>query len=156
MLLSNFRHRRQQRRTDCLVACADMVLTHLGIQIGYNRVATLIRAGESFTPFRNLSHLETLGLFIKSDKKGDASIFEMYIDLGLPVIAAVQTWHWSHWGEVITEHAVVVVGIDQAHDLVYINDPYFPNAPIEMSLIAFECGWQEKDRQYVVIGLAPL
>lgn len=41
------------------------------------------------------------------------------------------------------------------NDLIYIHDPFFPTAPIEMSLIAFEIGWQEKDRQYATIGLAP-
>ena len=34
MLLSNFAHRRQQRESDCLVACADMALNHLGIHVG--------------------------------------------------------------------------------------------------------------------------
>ena len=33
---------------------------------------------------------------------------------------------------------------------------YFAEAPIEMSLLQFEIGWQEKDRQYAVIGLAAL
>lgn len=34
-------------------------------------------------------------------------------------------------------------------------DPYFADAPIEMSLVEFQMGWEEKDRQYGVIGLAP-
>ena len=50
---------------------------------------------------------------------------------------------------------MVVVGIDRENGLIYINDPFFPNAPIEMSLIAFEIGWEEKKRRYAVIGLAP-
>ena len=85
----------------------------------------------------------------------DASLFESQIALGLPIIVGVQTLDWEHWGKVVTEHAVVVVGIDRENGLVYINDPYFAEAPIEMSLIAFEIGWQEKERQYAVIGLAP-
>ncbi|MFN8486511.1 MAG: C39 family peptidase [Caldilineaceae bacterium] len=156
MLLSNFRHRRQQHRSDCLVACADMVLNHLGLSIGYDRLAKLLRAGESFTPFSRLRYLESLGLFLEAGERGDLSIFTTYIALGLPIIVGVKTLNWSHWGTIITDHAVVVIGIDQEHDTIYINDPFFVNAPIEMSLIEFEIGWEEKDRQYAIIGLAPL
>lgn len=155
MLLSPFTHRRQRRDSDCLVACAEMVLHHLSIQIDYVRLERILRVGPEYTPFGHLRYLERLGLSVLLDTQGDASIFETYIDLGLPVIAAVQTWNWAHWGGEITEHAVVVVGIDSAHDFIYINDPFFPDAPIEMSLVGFESGWEEKERQYAVIGLTP-
>ena len=55
----------------------------------------------------------------------------------------------------ITEHAVLVVGIDQQHDVIFINDPFFAEAPLDLWLTEFIIGWQEKDRQYAVIGLAP-
>jgi hypothetical protein len=82
-------------------------------------------------------------------------LFETQLDLGLPVIAGVQTLDWPHWGNIVTEHAVVVVGIDQERNLIYIDDPFFAEAPIEMDLIDFEIGWEEKERRYAVIGLAP-
>lgn len=132
-----------------------MVLNHLGISIGYNQLAKLLRIGELFTPLSHLKYLETLNLFVDVSEQGELSIFEQHIALGLPVIAGVKTFLWPHWGNVITEHAVVVVGIDQDHDHIYIHDPYFVDAPIEMSLIEFQIGWEEKDRQYGVIGLAP-
>jgi ABC-type bacteriocin/lantibiotic exporter with double-glycine peptidase domain len=154
MLLSPFRHRQQQRESDCLVACAEMVLNHLGIQLAYVRLRKLLRAGPEYTPFSHLRYLERLGLSIILDKQGTALIFETQIAVGLPVIVGVQTLDWQHWDKVVTEHAVVVVGIDRENDLIYIHDPFFPVAPIEMSLIAFEIGWQEKDRQYAIIGLA--
>jgi hypothetical protein len=50
---------------------------------------------------------------------------------------------------------VVVVGIDRQRGVLYLHDPFFADAPIEMSLLRFEIGWQEKDREYAVIGLAP-
>ena len=155
MLLSHLTHRRQRRESDCLVACAEMALNHLGLTMDYTRVAKILRAGAEFTLFTNLRYLEQLGLSIVMGEQGDASLFESQIALGLPIIVGVQTLDWEHWGKVVTEHAVVVVGIDRENGLVYINDPYFAEAPIEMSLIAFEIGWQEKERQYAVIGLAP-
>jgi len=36
--------------------------------------------------------------------------------------------------------------------VIYIHDPFLPSAPIEMPLITFEIGWEEKGRQYAVMG----
>ncbi len=71
------------------------------------------------------------------------------------MIVGVKTFRWKHWGDEITDHAVVVVGIDWANDKIFINDPFFAVAPIEMSLVDFEVGWEEKRRLYAVIGLTP-
>lgn len=155
MLLSNFGHRRQQRESDCLVACAEMVLNHLGLQIGYRRLAKLLRAGPSFTPFTHLRFLESLRLSITIGEHGDVSLFAPYLELGLPVVVGVKTLGWHHWGTEVTEHAVVVVGIDESRSVIYIHDPFFAQAPIELSLIEFEVGWIEREGYYAVIGLAP-
>ncbi len=156
MLLSSFIHKRQRHETDCLVACAEMLLNYLGITIPELRLRKLLRAGINFTPFSNLRYLQQLALSVTLGKQAESVLFENYLLSGLPIIVAVQTVGWNHWGDIITEHAVVVVGIDRPNDKIYIHDPYFADAPIEMSLLALEIGWQEKDRQYAVIGLAPL
>lgn len=85
---------------------------------------------------------------------GERSIFATNIAIGLPVIVGVRTAHWKYWGNVTTDHAVVVVGIDSANDKIFLNDPFFAAAPIEMPLGDFEIGWEEKRRLYAVIGLA--
>jgi hypothetical protein len=132
-----------------------MALNHIGVQIAYGRLSRLLRAGPSFTPFSNLRHLESLGLSITIGRDGDVSLFEQHIDLGLPVLVAVRTINWLHWGNEVADHAVVVVGIDQNKDAIFINDPFLAGAPIEMELIRFETGWEELDRRYSVISLAP-
>ena len=130
-----------------------MALGHLGIEIDEARLRKILRVGAEFTPFYHLRYLERLGLSISRVEQGDVSAFEAFIESGLPVLVAIKTLDWPHWGEIVTEHAVVVVGIDQLHDLIYINDPFFAEAPFEMSLRLFEIGWEEKDRQYAVISL---
>jgi len=155
MLLSNFRHRQQQSESDCLVACAEMVLSYLGIQINYKRLAKRLRAGSSFTPFGHLRYLETFGLSTNLGEQGSLSLFESTLEIGLPVVVGVQTLTWEHWQGEVTRHAVVVVGIDQANGRIYINDLFFANAPIEMSLLNFQIGWEEKDREYAIIRLTP-
>jgi hypothetical protein len=133
-----------------------MVLHHLGLAIEYARLRKLLRAGPDFTPFSHLQYLERLGLSILRGEQGEVSLFETYLVIGLPVIVGVRTLHWHHWGDIVTEHAVVVVGIDREQNLVYINDPFFAEAPIELSLTEFEAGWIEGEGQYAVISLAPL
>lgn len=155
MLLSQFTHRRQRQQSDCLVACADMVLHHLGIQLAYTRLRKLLHAGPEFTPFSHLRYLERLGLFVLRGEQGELSLLETYLALGLPVIVGVRTLYWRHWRDLITEHAVVVVGIDRQQDLVYIHDPFFAEAPIELTVTEFEAGWIEGEGQYAVIGLTP-
>jgi ABC-type bacteriocin/lantibiotic exporter with double-glycine peptidase domain len=145
MLLSNFTHRQQRRESDCLVACAEMVLHHLGLSIDYTRIAKILRAGADFTPFSHLRYLAQLGLSITLEIQGDVSLFETYLGSGLPGMVAVKTLNWPHWNDIVTEHAVLVVGIDQAHDLIYLHDPFFAEAPIEMELLRFETGWEEKE-----------
>lgn len=74
--------------------------------------------------------------------------------MGLPVVVRVRTVDWPHWGDEITEHAVVVVGNQaQRRGLIYINDPFFAQGTIEMSLIAFEAGWIEGEGYYAIIRI---
>jgi ABC-type bacteriocin/lantibiotic exporter with double-glycine peptidase domain len=132
-----------------------MVLEYLGVAVGDEELSRWLGTTDRGTPFPNIKRLEALGLFVEVGQYGDLSLFERTIELGLPVIVAVKTLNWPHWGNVITDHAVVVVGIDQQHGVIYIHDPSFAAAPIELSLIEFETGWIERDQQYAVIRLAP-
>jgi hypothetical protein len=132
-----------------------MALNHLGLQIGEKRLAKLLRAGPSFTPFTHLRYLEALRLAVTIGKQGDLAIFEPNLAIGLPVLVRVKTVGWPHWEDEVTEHAVVVVGIDQSRGVIYINDPFFGEAPIELSLLRFEIGWIEGDGYYAIIGLTP-
>ena len=153
MLLLNFTHRRQRFEHDCLVACAEMALHQLGLQIDYPRLAKLLQAGPYFTPFNHLTNLASLRLSVTIGQNAETSLFETYLDVGLPVIVGVTTLGWQHWRNEVTQHAVVVVGIDCSSDRTYVNDPFFADGPIEMSLVEFEIGWIEKGQEYAVIGL---
>lgn len=157
MLLSNFVHKIQRHESDCLVACAQMILIHLGVSAPYERLVRILRSHELFRPFGNLRHLETnLGLYVTLGEHRDIAIFERYIQVGLPLIAAVQTFTWAHWFGENTKHAVVVVGIDVDNDQIYVNDPFWPEAPIGLSLAEFQVGWIEEDRRYGVVSLTSL
>jgi hypothetical protein len=133
-----------------------MVLDYLGITVDYHYLTRLLKTTETGTYFPNITQLTSLGMFVHIGKHAELSIYERNLGIGLPVIAAVTTFGWQHWQGEITRHAVVVTGIDPIHELIYIHDPFFATAPIEMPLVEFETGWEEQERQYAVIGLAPL
>jgi hypothetical protein len=132
-----------------------MVLDYLGVSVEEDRLRRILGATEDGTPFPHIERLQALGLFITYGKDGDLPLFEDTIELGLPVVVGVTTFTWPHWDGEVTQHAVAVVGIDRARGVIYINDPFFPQAPIEMELVPFETGWEELNRQYAVISLAP-
>jgi hypothetical protein len=132
-----------------------MVLDYLGIVMAQEDLARWLGTTDRGTPFPNIKRLAALGLTIDTGTYGDLSLFEQNLEWGLPIIIAAKTLNWFHWKNVVTDHAAVVVGIDQDRGVIYIHDPFFADAPIEMSLIDFESGWIERDQQYAVIRLFP-
>ena len=75
------------------------------------------------------------------------------------MIVAVRTDDLPYWlnrtdipdEEKATDHAVVVVGLDEQR--VYANDPDFEQARQVIDLDEFLLAWLERDYEYVVIGL---
>lgn len=154
MLLLGLRHHRQQA-ADCLVSCATIVLEYMGVAATEQRLRRLLGTTEDGTPFFNIRQLTTFGVYVDAGRYGNRTMFERSLEVGLPVIVGVDTLNWSHWGGRVTGHAVVVVGIDSDHERIYIHDPILDDGPLEMPLIDFEIGWEEKQRPYAVIHLAP-
>lgn len=153
MLLLNIPHRRQQRESDCLVACAAMVLDYLHVPIRYDRIYKLLRAQPFGTPFRNIRFLKLLGLAV-SIIDGQVETLQDYLESGLPILVSVTTGGWKYWGGEETDHVVLVTGLDLKRSVVYLHDPFFEDAPKELALADFELAWIEKDYLCAVIGLA--
>lgn len=151
MSLLNVSHWKQRRQADCLVACTAMVLEYLKIPVNYEHLMRLLRTMPIGTFFRNLRNLESaLGLSVTVGY-GNTQILRSHLDIGLPVIASVNTQLLTYWDHQETIHAVVVTGIEQ--DRVYLNDPAFDNAPQEIALIEFEAAWIEEKELYGAIAL---
>ncbi len=143
-------HYQQQRQSDCLVACTFMVLDYLQVPVNYQRVGKLLQAISGGTPFRNLRHIKSIGLSVLIED-GNIEILRKHLTSGLPPIVAVNTGQLlSYWSEQ-TDHAVVVLGIED--NLIYLNDPAFALAPQAVALAEFELAWLDEDYLYAVIGL---
>lgn len=134
-----------------MVACATMVLQYLGIDSNYRRLFRLLGASDAGTPFFNIERLTTLGLFARWQRYGSLDLVQQYLELGLPVIVAVRTWALPHWHPTDNEHAIVVVGFDD--EAIYVNDPFFNEAPLLIPRERFLNGWADRDEQFALISL---
>ena len=81
---------------------------------------------------------------------------QMVLDyLGLPCaqdnppIVFVQAGELPHWQDCISQHAIVVVGLDE--QAVQILDPAADPSPISVSIGDFLLAWSELDYIYAVL-----
>lgn len=140
-----------QQRTDgeCLVACAAMIFVYLGLPFDYRRGVRLLRIRPQIgTPFFQIRELGKLGISV-TYKQGTLLDLHAYLIQGLPCIVGVQTGELPYWQAINVQHAVVVVGLDS--EFIYLNDPAFVNAPIQVPLGDFDLAWLEQDEVFAVL-----
>lgn len=142
-------HVQQQTTGECLVACAAMVFSYLGLPFDYQRGVRLLRIRPQIgTPFFPVRELSKLGISVVC-KHGTLAELHAYLTQGLPCIVGIQTGELPYWQATNVQHAVVVVGLDS--DFIYLNDPAFLNAPVQVSLGDFDLAWLEQDEFYAVL-----
>jgi ABC-type bacteriocin/lantibiotic exporter with double-glycine peptidase domain len=140
-------HLQQRLPGECLAACAEMILTYLAILIPYERLLELLQVRSGFgTPAANVRYLEKLELEIIY-QQGDFNELYDHLRQGRPCIAFIKTGELSYWHEAI-DHAVVVVGMDDRY--IYINDPAFVTAPIQVERDEFDLAWLDWGEKYAV------
>lgn len=144
-------HHKQHQQSDCLAACAAMIMEYLHLPISYSRLLTLLKVRSFGTAFSNLHNLGTVFDLSITIRNGDLQLLRKWLAIGLPPIVALNTIDLPQWNGEETDHAVVVVGIDEVH--IYVNDPEFDHAPQTIELTHFELAWQHQDYLCAVIGL---
>jgi len=149
MLLLPVSHRQQQQPSDCLAACAAMVLDYLRVPFHYSHLIRLLRIESYGTAFSRIQRLTELGVHVEYGQ-GDLSIVATRLQDQLPLIAFVNTGMLSYWDSE-TGHAVVIIGIDKS--VIVINDPAQDKPELGVPLIEFEAAWIEQDLRYAVVSL---
>lgn len=141
-------HFQQREHSDCLVACAIMVLAYLGQQPSYQQLYKVLKMKPGLgTAMSNIRQLEKLELSVVY-QQGTLSLLQQYLVENKPCIVPVKTSELPYW-TVDTDHAVVVVGLDS--QFVYLNDPFLPQAPIFVPRGDFELAWLERDEFFAVV-----
>lgn len=134
----------QRDEGECLAACAAMVLDYMGMSVPYERLLKLLRIQWFGTASFRIRELEKLGLIVVF-KEGTLEELHHHLANDRPCITPVKTVELPYRDDA-RDHAVVVVGLDDKH--VYLNDPDFPSAPIEVSRGDFGLAWLERDEFY--------
>lgn len=147
MSLLNVSHRNQSQPSDCLAACAAMVLDYIGVRANYDALLSRLRITEFGASFHNLAFLEYLGVRVLVER-GDIETLRRHLSRNVPPIAFVKTAELSYWDEA-NNHAVVVVGIEG--NQIFLDDPAFSQAPQSTSLDEFMLAWVDMDQFYGVI-----
>lgn len=142
-------HLRQQVESDCLPVCAQMVLAYLGRSESYERLIQLLGTRWFGTPSENILRLEQLNIHVTWRELSLTEI-EAALRRNQPVIAFVDTADLPYWSTA-SDHVVVVVGIDE--QFVYVNDPYFVEAPQTLPRPAFELSQQRFDYRCALLAL---
>jgi len=147
-ILLSIPHQLQHEDGECLVACAAMIMTYMGRSVAYQRLFNLLQVKKYFGALAsNVRKLEQLGVRVVYEQGTLDKLYEHLIS-NQPCIAFVKTSELPYW-EQVTNHAIIVVGLDD--EFVYLNDPAFPIAPIQISHGDFELAWQEWDEFYAVL-----
>ncbi len=140
-------HRKQLQSSDCLAACAAMVLDYLDVSFEYDRLLDLLRITPFGANFQNLQYLQSLGVKVLT-ASGEIETLRLHLERNLPPIAFVKTGELSYWDEA-NNHAVVVVGIEGKE--IFINDPAFADAPQKISVGEFMLAWIGMEQFYALI-----
>ena len=143
-------HRKQLHPSDCLSACAAMIVDHLGRPTPYARLMELLKITPDLgAPASNILRLSALNISVDYRSGQIEDLIKLFTQ-SIPCIVFLNTLHLSYWSEA-TSHAAIVVGIDEQH--VYLNDPFFDTAPQRASILEFELAWDDMDNTYAVITL---
>lgn len=140
-------HKVQEHEAGCLAACAQAVLSYLGVeqtQAGLNRLFGLTSIG---TPFRHIQRLANLGVSVFLHR-GDETALRDAIDQNLPPILFMKTGDLPYW-QGNTAHAVVMIGYDE--DTVLLADPQFADSPQRVGWGELMLAWGEQDYYFALI-----
>lgn len=146
-------HHKQQGSADCLAACLAMLLSYHNQLVAYKQIVSLLDIGPIGAPRRNIARADRLGVDVVY-REATMSILIDLVRSGSPVIVFVDTEELPYWTST-TNHAFVVAGFSETavgDDVLFVNDPAFANAPIEIAVGDFELAWLNADYMCAVIS----
>jgi len=147
--LLNIPHHPQENDGYCLPACVQMVLDYLGLPHAQEQLARELDVRPTLgAPASNVLRLRSDVLDV-TFTSGNLSDLCTQLAHGSPLIVFVQAGELPHWQNCISQHAIVVVGVDE--QTVQILDPAADPSPIPVSIGDFLLSWSELDYIYAVL-----
>lgn len=143
-------HHIQAGPSDCLAACAAMVLAYYGRSTPNGRLLHLLNIGPFGAPRRNILSLSRLRGVTVAYREATLPIAAQYLQTGMPVIAFVDTGELAYWS-ITTNHALVLVGI--AGDNILANDPAMKDSPVRIPVWEFDLGWLNAGNACAIVSV---
>ncbi len=133
----------------CLPACVQMVLGYLGFHSTQNHLARELDVRTPLgAPASNVTRLHSDVLDV-TFTSGDLDDVRAHLAHNWPPIVFVQASELPHWHGHISQHAIVVVGVDEQS--VHILDPAASALPLAIPIGDFLLAWSELDYIYALI-----
>ena len=146
-------HRRQETNAGCLPACAQMILNYLGLDRSQTELARLMGTHpQAGTPYSRITRLRSNKINIAYQRASGLDDLAKWLERQSPVIAFVQMRELPHWQGHWSQHAVVVVGLDEI--TVHVLDPAASAQVIAVPVNDFVLAWEEMAWAYAVIAKA--
>src|SRR5262245_37159762 len=137
----------QEKHGYCLPACAQMVLTYLGISRSQKVLARELEVFEDFgVPASNITKLKIRSLKVSYAVEGAFADIEYWLNQSIPVIVFVQTAQLEYWQKMPAQHAVLIVGMDYSN--IFLLDPGRERTIITVSKAEFTLAWDEMEFSY--------
>jgi ABC-type bacteriocin/lantibiotic exporter with double-glycine peptidase domain len=143
-------HYKQLTAAGCLSACAQMVLAYLGVMHTQAELARILDAHpEIGVPYENITRLHEIGCAVHLAEAKDLDELAEWLVQQLPIIAFVEARELPHWRKHPSQHAIVIVGIDDLG--AHILDPAADDTVLVVPIDDFILAWIEMDKAYAVI-----
>jgi ABC-type bacteriocin/lantibiotic exporter with double-glycine peptidase domain len=125
-----------------------MVLDYHGLQHSQTELNRLFETTSAGTPRSRLLRLERYGLRVALEFGSELTISQT-IDQNCPLIIFVRTGQLTSYWDIDTQHALVIIGYDD--DSVFVQDPAFPTAPIQIDQDELYLAWLELDYAFAIV-----
>lgn len=140
---------RQETEAGCLPACAQMVLSYLGIARSQAALARMLGTHPAAgTSYSRIVQLRSLGVEVVY-RAGDLDDVARWLAQGQPVIAFVQLRELPYWDGHWAQHALVIIGLDET--TVQVLDPARDEQVIPIPRTDFTLAWDEMDNTCAVL-----
>jgi len=142
-------HYRQLDDGYCLPACVQMVLAYLDLPSSQDRLARELDVRPPVgAPASNVIRLRSDVLDV-TFTAGSLDDLREHLAHSTPPIVFVQAGELPHWHGHISQHAIVVIGVDERD--VHVLDPATGAAPISIPVGDFLLAWGELDYIYALV-----
>ncbi len=105
-------------------------------------------------PYSAVKRLIALGVNVVYARQGHLPILRDALNHNLPIILFIRAGEWAYWQGHKSQHAIVLVGLDDSAQTAYVLGPAMPPAPLGVPLDELMLAWDETDNAYAVLRLA--